>query len=67
VPGRQNELLPIGPVTVRLRKEPGAGNSAEVSLRVSGRKVAAKSEGNELVIEVGDVLDHEVVVVDWSR
>ncbi len=57
VPGRQNELLPIGPVTVRLRKEPGAGNSAEVSLRVSGRKVAAKSEGNELVIEVGDVLD----------
>ncbi|AYG60055.1 Tat pathway signal protein [Rhizobium jaguaris] len=67
VPGRQNELLPIGPVTVRLRKQPGASISADVSLRVSGRKAPAKSEGNELVIEIGDVLDHEVVVVDWSR
>ncbi|WP_454850896.1 alpha-amylase family protein [Rhizobium binxianense] len=65
VPGRQHELLPIGPVTLRLRREPGRNSPAEASLRVSGRKSKVTTEGDEIVIDVGDILDHEVVVVDW--
>lgn len=65
VPGRQNELLPIGPVTLRLRKEPARDAPAEASLRVAGRKSKVATDGDEVVIEVGDVFDHEVVVIDW--
>ncbi len=63
IPGRQNELLPVGPVTIRLRRKPGAGSVPEVSLRVGGGRAKVSVEGNELVIEAGMVLDHEVVVV----
>ncbi len=63
VPGRQAELIPIGPITVRLRVPPGAGLSGEVDLRVSGRTVPGALEGDELVFAVESVLDHEVAVI----
>jgi hypothetical protein len=67
VPGRQSALIPIGPVTVRLRRPEGVGEPAAVTLRVAGRTVAPRVEGNQLIIEAGTVLDHEVIVVDWAR
>jgi hypothetical protein len=66
VPGRQSELIPMGPVTLRLRRDGAGSQPADVSLRVSGRKVTPRIDGTELVVEVGEVLDHEVVVVDWG-
>lgn len=62
VPGRQSELIPIGPITVRLRvgsKRP----SGDVRLRVSARDVPARVEGTQLVFEVPEVVDHEVAVI----
>ena len=62
VPGRQSELIPIGPVTVRLRL--GLGETADVvQLRVAGEQVTATSKGQELVFTVPQVLDHEVAVI----
>ena len=66
VPGRQNELIPIGPVKIRVRMKPGAKPPAEVELRVSNRRVAATASGSELVFSVDAVLDHEVVVINWA-
>jgi hypothetical protein len=64
IPGRQDELVPVGPVTVRLRS---AGKPpAQVDLRVAGKQVQARSEGNSLVFEAGAILDHEVAVIDWN-
>jgi hypothetical protein len=51
-------------VTVRLRS---AGKPpAQVDLRVAGKQVQARSEGNSLVFEAGAILDHEVAVIDWN-
>ncbi len=64
VPGRQTELIPIGPIEVRLciaGKAPGT-----VELRVSGQTVSATARGSELVFSVEQVLDHEVAVIDWA-
>ncbi len=66
VPGRQNELIPVGPITVRLRMNAGTTAPTHVDLRVSGRKIAAEMQGSELVFAVEQVLDHEVVVIDWA-
>lgn len=60
VPGRQFDLVPIGPVEVRLNVGARAGS---VELRVAGKSVAARSEGDSLVFTVDEVLDHEVVVI----
>jgi hypothetical protein len=65
VPGRQNELVPVGPVTVRLRTESGAKAPDEVELRVAGTRAMARREGGDLVFEVDRVLDHEVAVIAW--
>ncbi|MBZ9937221.1 beta-galactosidase [Mesorhizobium sp. BR1-1-16] len=60
VPGRQYDLVPIGPIEIRLR----TGQSAStVDLRVSGKAVPATQEGDELVFTVEKLLDHEVVVI----
>ena len=60
VPGRQYDLVPIGPVTVRLRT---GGTAQSVDLRVSGKAVTATREGDELVFTVDQILDHEVIVI----
>jgi Hypothetical glycosyl hydrolase 6 len=67
VPGRQSELIPIGPVEIRVRLQSGARAPSEAELRVSDRKVAARLDGTELVFQVDQILDHEVVVLEWSR
>jgi len=66
IPGRMTELIPIGPVQVRLRMEPDAVPPSHVALRVAGQRVAAGVDGSELVFEVAEVLDHEVVVIEWG-
>jgi hypothetical protein len=66
VPGRQSELISVGPVRVRLPVESPAAMPDTVSLLVAGTTVKAIAEGRELSFEVDRVLDHEVAVVDWS-
>lgn len=66
VPGRQNELIPIGPVLVRIRKAFGHIAPINVDLRVCGQSITAKMDGDELVFEVQRVLDHELVVIEWE-
>lgn len=66
VPGRQYDLVPIGPVEVRLRLASAVKAAAQVSLRVSGKSVATTQRGNELGFTVDQILDHEVVVVDLA-
>ncbi|WP_064710206.1 alpha-amylase family protein [Rhizobium bangladeshense] len=63
IPGRQAELLPIGPVTLRLRRKTASGATPTASLRVSGHQPKVAVEGEEIVIEIGQVLDHEVIVI----
>ena len=65
VPGRQDELVPVGPVTVRLRADSGTA-PVQVELRVAGTRVVAQKDGAQLVFVVDQILDHEVVVVDWT-
>ena len=62
VPGRQNELVPIGPVTVRLRGQAGQARPTRASLRVSGVEVPVA--GPELTFTIDRLLDHEVAVLD---
>jgi Hypothetical glycosyl hydrolase 6 len=66
VPGRQRELVPVGPVRIRLGIAPGATPPSEVELRVSSRKVPAQLAGAELEFELDRLLDHEVAVINWS-
>lgn len=66
VPGRQNELIPIGPVHVRMRAALGQVAPHNVDLRVCGQRITAAMDGEELVFEVQQILDHELVVIDWG-
>ena len=66
IPGRQSELVPIGPVEVRLRAAPGAKPPREIDLRVGGKKVAARIADGNLIFSVDAILDHEVAVIDWA-
>ena len=60
VPGRQYDLVPIGPVEVRLN----VGAQAQtVDLRVAGKSVPARRDGDALVFSVDSILDHEVAVI----
>jgi hypothetical protein len=61
IPGRQYDLVPIGPIEVRLRG--GAGTSDRVVLRVAGKSVPARREGDQVVFTVDSILDHEVVEI----
>ena len=65
VPGRQTELIPVGPVRVRLRRPDGAQPPPMVALRVAGHQVPATLDGDTLVFDAGTVADHEVAVIDW--
>lgn len=60
-PGRQYDLIPIGPVEVRLRLSDAA--PSQVNLRVGRKSIPARREGDQLVFEVDGILDHEVVEI----
>src|SRR5690606_37384536 len=66
VPGRQYDLLPIGPVEVQMRPPAGATAPDIAKLRVAGKAASARMDGGMLAVTVEHVLDHEVVVVDWA-
>jgi hypothetical protein len=58
-----DELIPVGPVTVRVRLPQGVrGRSAR--LLVAGRAVTPKVEGGVATVRIESVLDHEVVLVE---
>jgi Hypothetical glycosyl hydrolase 6 len=61
VPGRQYDLVPVGPIEVRLR--PGAAAPESVRLRVAGTRVPACRDGDTLVFSVDRLLDHELVEI----
>lgn len=60
IPGRQYDLVPIGPVEVRLKTD---STASSVELRVAGRSVPARRDGDALVFTVDSILDHEVAVI----
>ena len=62
VPGRQSDLIPIGPLTIRMRLS-GNPSTAKVEARVGRQDLAIRTEGADLLIEVPHVIDHEVLVV----
>ncbi len=61
IPGQQYALLPVGPVTVRLK---GRSLSGDVSLRVAGKSVAGKRDGETISFTVDQIFDHEVAVLE---
>lgn len=61
VPGRQYDLVPVGPIEVRVRA--GDGAPAHVNLRVARKSVPARREADQLVFVVDTILDHEVVEI----
>jgi hypothetical protein len=61
VPGRQYDLVPIGPVEVRLARPTVA---SKIDLRVAGKAVEGQYESGILTFVVDSILDHEVIVVD---
>ena len=61
VPGRQYDLVPVGPIEVRLRL--GAAAPESVRLRVAGTRVPACRDGDTLVFSVDRLLDHELVEI----
>ncbi len=62
VPGRQYDLLPVGPVEVRVATADGSV-PREVKLRVAGKSVPVKRDGKDIVFTVDSILDHEVVEI----
>ncbi|GLQ55916.1 hypothetical protein [Devosia nitrariae] len=60
VPGRQYDLVPVGPVEVRLNIESSAD---KVDLRVAGVSIPTRRDGSALVFTIDTVLDHEVAVI----
>lgn len=58
IPGRQYDLVAIGPVEVKVR---ATGSPGTVNLRVARKSVPARREGDYLVFTVDGILDHEVV------
>ena len=60
VPGRQDVLIPIGPVRLRLRAPEG---TPVVRCRVAGVDAAVERDGDDLIVTVPGLEDHEVVVI----
>ena len=65
VPGRQNNLIPIGPIEVRVKCPSGDAEAKNVELRVAEQTAVARKDGGELVFTVPKIDDHEVVVIEW--
>jgi len=58
-----DELIPVGPLRVRLRL-PGDVAGRQLRLLVSGRRVAIGTQGGWAHFEVPSVRDHEVVLIE---
>ncbi|NIF80460.1 Tat pathway signal protein [Paraburkholderia sp. Cy-641] len=65
VPGSQDQLIPVGPVSVYVRTRQEADAPASVEFRVAGKTADVEQRGDFLVFQVDQILDHEVIVVDW--
>jgi len=61
--GPVRELLPIGPLKVRLRMPEGV-KSRKVQLLAARTKPRVERSGEHLAITVPSVLDHEVIAID---
>jgi len=61
--GPVRELLPVGPLKVRLRM-PEAVKSRNVQLLAARTKPRVERSGEHLAITVPSVLDHEVIAID---
>jgi hypothetical protein len=60
--GYLEELLPVGPLTVKV--DAAGVNAVEARSRVSGATVPARREGDKLVFTVDKITDFEMVVLD---
>jgi len=56
------ELIPVGPLQVRVKLPDGVRSASVVSL-VTGRKPASKTENGRVSFEVRSFLDHEVTLI----
>jgi hypothetical protein len=56
------ELLPVGPIHVRV-KLPGGVRGEKTRLLVSGQKVPNRKNNDWCSFEIKSILDHEVVVI----
>ncbi|TNC48710.1 Tat pathway signal protein [Rubellimicrobium rubrum] len=61
VPGRQEHVIPIGPVELKLHADSLTGS--DVELRVSQTRPSIEPEGSSLTIAIERVVGHEVVVI----
>jgi hypothetical protein len=61
--GPVRELMPVGPLTVRVRLPDGA-RARKVRLLAADKPVPARRSGLHLSVTVPSVLDHEVVAID---
>jgi hypothetical protein len=62
VPGRQEVLVPLGPIVVRMPWTGAATPGA--SLRVADAPARVSREGDTLAITIDQLLDHEVLVIE---
>ena len=60
VPGRQDRLVPIGPVNVSL----SGATAGQVRLLVSGKTVPVQMRDGRACFEIAEILDHEVAVIE---
>lgn len=66
LPGRQTDIVPIGPVQVTLRPPKPGLSARQVTLRVAGGVVQTRQDGDAITFSVARIEDHEVVVIDWD-
>lgn len=57
-----DELIPVGPFTVRIERRGGARPS-QARLLVAGVERPVQIDGSTLVVRVDSILDHEVIVI----
>ncbi len=57
-----HELIPVGPLQVRLR--PGSAQPKQARLLVAGKEIPFRLNGGWLECEIETILDHEVLVVE---
>jgi len=63
--GPIRELIPLGPLHVRLRLPAGA-KARRVHLLTADKAVRAERSGQFLSLTVPSVLDHEIIAVDLA-
>lgn len=65
VPGRQDVIVPLERIQVRLKLETIATHLPRVELRVAGKAAQARIDGDELIFDIEKVEDHEVAVIEF--